>query len=281
MTCSPVVAALAASVEPSSSLTAIQDNSPSPGPTPAHVARNTAPALAKLTAAPTTIAGGPQRYCANAARAVTFSVRATDADTVANVVLSYREPGASGFATKPMTKAPGGDTWQATLRTDTDAISGSGALRYFVTATDANAAPLTARLPGSGSGSIAVADCTNSGPTLASLKASPGTVHTNPGACQSGATTTTVSVNATDVDTVDRGDAVLQAAWRRQLSPEVDGEERVDVERQGDPGGPEAERRRQGLVLRPVAGQDRQVREDGHEDVHGRPLQLPGATSAR
>ena len=85
-------------------------SSPPPTPPP-----NGAPVLARLAAAPGTIAGGPQRYCANTARAVTVSVRVTDAQPIASVVLSYRRPGLSGYATKPMARGGGANTWQATL----------------------------------------------------------------------------------------------------------------------------------------------------------------------
>lgn len=199
--CAPIVGGPLAAVAPSPTLTPVEDNSPSP--TPSTVASpNSAPTLARLAAGASSIAGGPQRYCNGTARSVVFSVRATDKDAIAGVVLNYREPGSAGFARKPMTKAAGSDTWQATLATDADSISGPGALRYYVSATDAAAVPRSARLPVNGTRSIDVADCTNTGPTLASLKASPSTTHTNPGACRSGATSTTISVNATDVDNV-------------------------------------------------------------------------------
>src|SRR5262249_7254013 len=119
VTCAPVVAPLAI-VAPSESDTPTEDNSPSPGPTastsPTQTPRNGGPTLARLAASPGTIAGGPQRYCQNTARTATFTVNATDADTVKSVVLSYREPGANAFATKPMTRILG-NTWQAALGT--------------------------------------------------------------------------------------------------------------------------------------------------------------------
>jgi hypothetical protein len=200
VTCAPVVAPLAI-VAPSESQTPTEDNSPSPPPSsaPTSTPRNGGPSLARLAASPGTIAGGPQRYCQNTARTATFTVKATDADTVKSVVLSFREPNANAFATKPMTKVSG-DTWQATLGTDVDGITGAGTIRYFVSATDANASPKSSRLPAAGFRTIDVAGCANQGPTLASLRVSPGTVHTNPGACQSSPQTATISVNATDVD---------------------------------------------------------------------------------
>ena len=85
-----------------------------------------------------------------------MSVRVTDTERIASVVLSYRRPGSSGYATRPMARGGGADTWQATLRTDTDGIDTAGDLRFFVTATDANPKPRSARLPADGSRSITV-----------------------------------------------------------------------------------------------------------------------------
>ena len=77
--CSPVEAGHVASVEPGSSLTAIQDNSPSPpppSPSPGPTASpDGGPTLARLDFG-TTLAGGPQRYCQRTPRSVTISVRA-------------------------------------------------------------------------------------------------------------------------------------------------------------------------------------------------------------
>ena len=207
--CSPVVAGAGPAGQPGASLTAIEDNSPSPAPpssgpsSPPTPPPNGAPVLARLAAAPGTIAGGPQRYCANTARAVTVSVRVTDAQPIASVVLSYRRPGLSGYATKPMNRGGGASTWQATLRTDTDGIDTAGDLRFFVSATDSAPSPRTARLPADGAGTITVAGCVNKGPTFASIKASPGTVFTNLRACAGNAPVTTVSASATDVDGVN------------------------------------------------------------------------------
>ena len=169
---------------------------------PSSSPENGAPSLARLASTPGTIAGGPQRYCANTARSVTVSVRVTDTERIASVVLSYRRPGSSSYATKPMARGGGTNTWQATLRTDTDGIDTAGDLRFFVTATDANTSPRSARLPADGSRSITVAGCANQGPTLASVKANPGPVFTNLRACANNTPVTTVSAAATDVDGV-------------------------------------------------------------------------------
>jgi hypothetical protein len=198
--CSPVEAGPGASVGPGASLTALQDNSPSPppptvGPT---TSPDGGPTLARLDFG-TTIAGGPQRYCQRTPRSVTISVRATDRTGIASVSLSYRKPGAADYATKPMSKVGASDTWRATLATDPDGIAGPGSLRFFVTATDADAAPHTSRLPAR---SIGVVDCANEGPVLASLRAAPASVFTNTGACQKSAKTTAITVDATDVDDV-------------------------------------------------------------------------------
>ena len=66
--CSPVEAGPGASVEPGASLTAIQDNSPSPPPSaPPTTGPTTSPdggpTLARLVVGSASIAGGPQRYC--------------------------------------------------------------------------------------------------------------------------------------------------------------------------------------------------------------------------
>ena len=131
-----------------------------------------------------------------------MSVRVTDTEPIASVVLSYRRPGLSGYATKPMARGGGANTWQATLRTDTDGITTAGDLRYFVRATDSNANPRTARLPADTSRSITVAGCTNKGPVFATVKANPGTSVTNLQACASNGAATTVTASAADVDGV-------------------------------------------------------------------------------
>lgn len=194
--CAPQVAALVPPNE-APSLTAIENNSPTPPPVP-----NAEPALAKLAATPGEIAGGPKRYCAKTPRTVTVSVVVTDPDPLASVVLFYQEPGALGYAQKPMTQSAGTDSWQAVLDADADGIGGSGKLRYYVSATDAHAEPLTGRLPAEGAKTITVEACANEGPELASFKASPGKVYTNLGACRTSAETTTISVTASDVDDV-------------------------------------------------------------------------------
>ena len=91
-----------------------------------------------------------------------------------------------------MTKA-GADTWRATLGTDADGISGPGSLRVFVTATDADPRSHTTRLPADTTRSIAVVDCANEGPTLASVRANPGAVFTNLRACANNTPVTTIS----------------------------------------------------------------------------------------
>ena len=199
--CAPVVAGPGASVEPSSSLTAVGNNSPSPGPTaePTITPSDSGPTLARFDFG-TRIAGGPQRYCERTPRSITVSVRATDASEVASVVLAYRKPGAADVATKPMVRVGGSDTWRTSLATDANGITGPGSLRLYVSATDRDPTPHTSRLPAR---SIDVVACANTGPTLASLRAAPGTVSTNLAACQSKPKATAISVEATDVDGVD------------------------------------------------------------------------------
>ncbi len=238
--CSPVVAGAGPAGQPGASLTAIEDNSPSPAPpssgpsSPPTPPPNGAPVLARLAAAPGTIAGGPQRYCANTARAVTVSVRVTDAQPIASVVLSYRRPGLSGYATKPMNRGGGASTWQATLRTDTDGIDTAGDLRFFVSATDSAPSPRTARLPADGAGTITVAGCVNKGPTFASVKASPGTVFTNLGACANNRPVDDDLGGGDRRRRRQRDDAPLPPARRPGRPPGGDDEERRIVEGHGD-----------------------------------------------
>ena len=207
--CSPVEAGPGASVEPGSSLTAIEDNSPSPapasappssGPTP----RPAGPGLANLAVSPGQIAGGPARYCPNAARAVTFSVHLSNAGANPSVTLSFREPGAADFAKKAMTKG-GGDTWQATLATDANAISGNGDLKYFVTASGGD------RVPAIGTRAIAVVDCANDGADARVRQGEPGDrVHQPSGLPAINTPVTRPSrLTATDVDGVTAHDAPL------------------------------------------------------------------------
>jgi hypothetical protein len=199
--CAPLVAGPGSSAGPGPTLTALQANSPSPPPSPSSVptpSPDGGPTIGRITFG-NQLAGGPQRYCQRAPRTVTISVRATDRTDVASVTLSYRKPGAADFATKPMARVPGGDTWRATLATDADGIAGPGSLRFFVSATDSDPTPHTTRIP---TKTIDVVECANEGPTLASLRAAPASVFTNPGACPSKAETTAITVNATDVDDV-------------------------------------------------------------------------------
>ena len=170
--CSPVVAGAGPAGQPGASLTAIEDNSPSPAPPSSGPSSSTppplngAPVLARLAAAPGTIAGGPQRYCANTARAVTVSVRVTDAQPIASVVLSYRRPGLSGYATKPMTAG------RRRQHVAGDAAHGHGRDRHrrrppVLRERDRfRPSPRTARLPADGAGTITVAGCVNKGPVL-------------------------------------------------------------------------------------------------------------------
>jgi len=105
----------------------------------------------------------------------------------------------------------------------------------FVTATDTDPSPHTTRLPSDTTRSIAVVDCANAGPVLASLKAGPGTVFTNIAACDTRPRTSTVSVTAKDVDGVDAvtlhyrlpGDSAFRdkpmakngSSWRAAVTP--------------------------------------------------------------
>ena len=152
-----------------------------------------APNLARLASSPGTIAGGPQRYCANTARSVTVSVRVTDTERIAERRPFVPTAGLVGLRQQADGRGGGADTWQATLRTDTDGIDTGGRPPLLRDRDRRQPEPRSARLPADGSRAITVADCANTGPTLASLKASPGTVFTNLRACANNTPVTTVS----------------------------------------------------------------------------------------
>ncbi len=141
---------------------------PTPSPTPTPTPVTPPPLLAELIASPAAISGGDQTACPGNPRATEISVTATSSAGVASVTLSYQRPGAGSFATRPMTQQAGTDHWRATLSTDADGIAVAGSLAYYVVATSAGSSPQTARLPATGSQSVAVTLCTSKprpGPT--------------------------------------------------------------------------------------------------------------------
>ena len=209
--CAPELAILASPM-PAPTLTAIQDNSPSPSPTPVPTATptatpvaNTRPSLSALTASTRKISYDTGAYCPNAVKKVTFKVKATDAVGVEGVTLFWRKPGAAGYAQSAMSRTAGtakSGTWQVTLNTTANDITSAGRLAYYAVATDADGA--TRRLPTEGSNGVTVAVCVNTGPTIKSASSSSGktlfqVTRTAPN-CRS---TTTISATVTDVDGVD------------------------------------------------------------------------------
>ena len=163
--CEPVTAAVG-SVAPGQTLTAIENNTPSPSPTPVPTATpNAKPALSGFKASTGKISYDTGSYCPTAATKVTFTVTAKDDHGVDGVALFWRAPGAASYAQVPMTQATGdatSGTWQVTLDTKADGITTAGKLAYYAVATDVGGE--TGRTPASGASTITVAVCANTGP---------------------------------------------------------------------------------------------------------------------
>ena len=181
---------------PSAKPTAGPTPSPSPTPKP-----NAAPQVSGLKASTATVYFDQGSYCATARKSVTISVGVTDADGLASVTLLWRKPGAASYSQRPMTLA--GGRYTATLDTKADGITKAGTLRYYVVAKDANRSPKTSRSPTSGTQVVAVKVCANTGPTFATLEASPTTIVADPlqAGCP-GSTLSELRAVATDVDGV-------------------------------------------------------------------------------
>ena len=94
-------------------------------------------------------------------------------------------------------------TWQVTLDTTANGITKAGTLAYYAVASDAAGA--TGRLPAKGAGSIAVAVCANTGPSITGASSSSGSsLYWNPlgvvgTACQ---TATNITATVSDPDGV-------------------------------------------------------------------------------
>ena len=221
------------------SLTAIEDNSPSPGadrpasrpsrrPTAARRSPGSRPARARSPAVRSATAR-------TTARSVTVSVRVDGcrADRQRRPVVP---PAGRCRASRPSRwrGAAARDTWQATLRHRRGRHHRPRHLRFFVSATDRDPKPRSARLPATGALDH-VADCANTGPTLASLRASPGTVSTNLGACAEQAARRRRSPStATDVDGVAGVTLHYQLPGRRLVPRRRDDQERGSVAGHGD-----------------------------------------------
>ena len=212
--CAPEFLVTVPSFAPIPALAAVQDNSPTPAPsdepvatptpTPA-IARNQRPDLSALTASERRIRFDTGDYCPNAPSSVTFRVRAEDDEGIASVGLFWREPGSGSFVRAAMNRSSGGarnGTWQATLDTVRNDITRNGSLAYYVVATDTDGA--TRRLPGNGSGSVAVERCVNEGPDISSVRSSGGSrLFEDPYGVDDCTTATTISAVVEDVDGVD------------------------------------------------------------------------------
>ena len=199
-TCAPVVAIAGPSLGPGSTLTAIQDNSPSPGPTPSSTPTSGGSAsLTKLSVSTGKISYDEGAYCPTAARKATFSVKGGGGSGLVGVTLFWRAPGAGSYAQSPMSLAAGtasSGTWQVALDTTTNGLTSAGKLTFY--AVGKTPAGATSRIPRSGSDDITVAVCANTGPTITSASSSSGsTLRWDPlgvGSCQ---TATTISAAIT------------------------------------------------------------------------------------
>jgi hypothetical protein len=209
--CAPEVAMAPPDVAPLPPLTAIQNNTPSPPPTPTPAPEptpsptpNAGPSLTALTVSTRKISYDTGAYCPTAVKKVTFKVKASDVSGVDGVTLFWREPGASAYARSAMTQAAGtaaSGTWQVTLDTKADGITRAGKLAYYAVATDTGGA--TRRIPTSGSSSITVAVCANTGPTITSASSSSGSsLSWDPLGVGSCRTATNITAVVKDIDGV-------------------------------------------------------------------------------
>lgn len=217
-TCEPELAiAPPSGILPEESMTAVQNNPPketaSPGPTPTATATagpttrpttapNTRPSVASLTASTRQISFDTGKYCPNAVQRVTFRVRATDNAGVTGVMLDWRKPGAGAFTETPMTRVSGNardGVWQVTLDTAANGINQAGTLSYFAVARDA--AGLQRRIPATGSSSIQVKVCKNTGPTVNAVSQQGNTLFWDPlGSPANCQTATNIIATIKDVD---------------------------------------------------------------------------------
>jgi hypothetical protein len=216
--------------------------SPTPSPTPTPTPPpNRAPAISGLRASRATINYDQGKYCVTAPKSATISVKVTDPDGIASVTLFFKRPGTTTYAQKPMQLSNG--TYVATLDTTADGIKSAGKLAYYVVARDANASPMTARSPTSGTLTVTVKVCANTGPTITRYASDVPNLETNPlgiGTCQyKYALGTGIQVQATDVDgvasvtlyfrgpgmaaAVSRPMALTGDTWNSFINPRDDG----------------------------------------------------------
>ena len=209
--CEPELAVALPAVGPAESLTPPGDNAATPEPTPTELPTPTptpvpdaTPSLSGLTVSATRISYDTGDYCPTAVKKATFRVKAADAEGISAVTLFWRAPGAAAFAQSPMAMAKGtaqGGTWQAVLDTKTDSITKAGKLAFYAQGTDTAGA--TRRIPVSGSSSITVAVCENTGPAITSAASSSGsTLRWDPLGAGGCTTSTTISATVKDTDGV-------------------------------------------------------------------------------
>ena len=229
-TCAPEVAAASPDVLPGSTLTAILNLLPSPAPTPEPTPTptpeptpeptpspsptpNARPSLTALTVSTRKVSYDTGSYCPTAVKRVTFKVKASDASGIDGVTLLWRAPGAATYTRSVMSLVAGttrSGTWQVRLDTTADGITKAGKLAFYAVATDT--AGVTRRIPASGSSSITVAVCVNTGPTITSVSSSSGsTLYWDPlgGGC--GATSTNITAIVKDID----GVKTVTVFWRQ------------------------------------------------------------------
>jgi hypothetical protein len=205
--CAPELEVPSPALAAAPSLTATQDNPPTPAPTPPPTPSPTAnarPTLTGLTASTGKISYDTGNYCPNATTRVTFRVKASDDDGLVSVTLYWRKPGASGFSQLAMRRVAGSadkGTWEASLDTKANAITAAGNLSYYAIGTDTSGA--SRRIPNRGSDAITVAVCRNTGPTISNASSSSGSkLSWDPlgvGTCQ---TATNLTAAVKDVDGV-------------------------------------------------------------------------------
>lgn len=206
-TCAPEEAQATAPGGPEPSLTAIVNATASPPPSPSEEPPSATPAatpgVATITASAKTISYDTGGYCPTATTSVTLKTTVSAPAGATGVVLSWRKPGSSTFATTPMTLVSGTavkGVWQAVLDTTANGLTSAGTLNYFATATDTAGA--TRRIPTTGLGAVTVAVCENVGPVITASSSSGKTLWEDPFGVSKCTTATNITATLTDTDGV-------------------------------------------------------------------------------
>jgi hypothetical protein len=178
--------------------------SPTPTPTP-RPTPNAAPSVAGVTASTKSLSYDQGAYCPTAPKAVTITLKASDAGGVATATLYWQKPGESSYVAAPMTLAGGtaqNGTWRATLDTVANSITAAGNLAYYVIVLDASGAKT--RSPATGPLVIPVSVCVNTGPTFTNGPAAgDATLYTDPRNVGCGSPIgTEIRATITDIDGV-------------------------------------------------------------------------------